>query len=69
MTLWLLVSRAKYELPLIVADSIETLAQKTGTSKATIRSGISKRKHLGIRSRFARVDIEEDEDEYSDEAN
>ena len=55
--LYLYVTRDDYELPLIVADSAEELAQILGTTKNTVLSCISHN-----RKGWARVSVEEGEE-------
>lgn len=55
--LYLYVTKDDYELPLIVADSAEELAQILGTTKNTVLSCIS-HKHKG----WVRVSVEEGEE-------
>ena len=56
MTLYMKTTKDRFELPLIVADSPKELAQKVGTTKASVLSALS-HKQKG----WARVKIEEDE--------
>lgn len=42
---WLIVTHDKYELPLVVADSIQELARYDGVSVNTIYSAISHYEH------------------------
>ena len=65
--LYLMVTSDEYELPIIVTDSVDELAEKTGRSKNTIQSEIShylsgRYKH----SPFRRIEFE-DESEGEDE--
>ena len=55
--LYMYVTRDDYELPLIVADSAEELAQMLGTTKNTVLSCISHK-----RKGWARVSVEEGEE-------
>lgn len=61
--IWMRVSKDKYELPEIVADSAESLARKCGTTAATIRTEIHRKKHNERKtSRYVSVDILEDDE-------
>ena len=57
--LYLLVTKDKYQLPLVVADSVAELARNVGVSPTTIFKCLNQRKN----SRYIRiyVDLEEDE--------
>ena len=55
--LWLLVSDDKYELPVIVCDSLDSLAEATGKDKNTIRSAISHAEKRGGNSRYKKVRV------------
>lgn len=44
MTLWLRVTKDKYEFPEVIADSIEELAKICGVSVNTIRSSMAHHK-------------------------
>lgn len=56
MKIYMKVTKDKYELPIIVADSPKELADKAGTNKNVILSALS-HKYPG----WARVEIEEDD--------
>ena len=62
--IYMKVSKDKYELPEIVADSTLELSQLMGVRKNSVDSAISKQKH-GVRrkSMYVVVEIEDDEDE------
>ena len=64
MTLWLLVSQDKYELPLIVAESCNELADKLGITAQGLRNTINyyknKNDHTGY-CPYIKVMIEEDD--------
>ena len=61
--LYMKVTKDEYELPVAVADSISLLARMLGISKKTIESSMSKSRHLGYRSVYVKVELEEDDDE------
>lgn len=50
-------------LPEAVADTAVELAQMTGNTVGTIYSKISHAKHNGTKSRFLKVEIEDEEQE------
>ncbi len=56
MTIYMWISKDKYELPLAVADTAQELADIVGTTKNTVLSSISR----GYRT-YVRVTVEEDE--------
>ncbi len=63
-TIWMLVTRDEYELPLAVANSAEELARITGKSANTIKSSAGKyKKGLLKTCSYRRVDLEEDKDD------
>lgn len=57
MTLYMMLSRDEYELPVAVADSSKELSMMTGYSVNTILSSISH----GYK-RFCKVEVEDDND-------
>lgn len=57
--LWICVSRDKYELPMVVADSVEELATICGVKVQSIRSMISHHKKDGTPTKYYRVEVEE----------
>lgn len=63
MTIWLQVTLDKYEFPVAVADTAEQLANLVGCSQNNIYSCVSHAKRYGYRSRFVKVEIEEDDTE------
>lgn len=62
MTLWLRISMDKYELPMVVADTSTELARMCGVAEGTVASSIHHSKVSGHRSRYVKVDIEEDDE-------
>lgn len=52
--LYMYVTKDEYELPLVIADSAEELAQMLGTTKNTVLSSIAHK-----RQGWARVSVEE----------
>lgn len=67
MALYMMVTRDKYELPLIVTESTRELANFAGVRLNAIHSAISNKKNNGRKfSRFVKVEIdpfEYDEDD------
>lgn len=63
MTLWMEVTMDEYELPVAVASSAEELARKIGKTTNNIYSTIYKAKVRGYRSRYVKVEVEDDRDE------
>ena len=63
MTLWMEVTMDEYELPVAVASSAEELARKIGKTTNNIYSAIYKAKVRGYRSRYVKVEVEEENDE------
>lgn len=63
MTLWMEITTDDLELPLVVASSAEELARKIGKTKNNICSSVSKAKTRGYRSRYVKVEVEDDRDE------
>ena len=61
MKLYLCVTRDKYELPEVVADSVKELAEKCGVSRNAVAVPISKqRKGIYAKSRFHEVEVDDD---------
>lgn len=56
MTLYMMVTKDKYELPLLICDTPQELADKAGVKKRSLLSSLS-HKNKG----WARVEVEEDE--------
>lgn len=64
MTLWMMVSKDKYELPLAVADSAPQLAEMVGVSTNAIFSSYSCYKSGKHKfSRFQKVEVDDETDE------
>lgn len=59
MTLYLMVTKDKYELPLCVADTVPELAKMVGTTTNTIYSMMGHEKTGKCRSKFKKVEVEE----------
>ena len=60
MTIWLKVTNDQYELPEIVADSAEQLAQKLGITKNHIFSAMSHARKKGYKCSYRKVVIEDE---------
>lgn len=56
---WMMVTRDKYELPVVVANTAKELAEVTGKSEENIRSSVCKAEKTGRRCKYVRVRIEE----------
>lgn len=65
-TLWVYVSDDKYELPLIVEDSVKAMAQKLGMTEKTTASVFNRAYSRGSKNSRYRKIIYTDE-EWSDE--
>lgn len=64
MTLWMKVTNDKYELPLVVADTIQELADILGVSRDSIYSSMSHVKAGDSKSTpYRRIEIEEGDEE------
>ena len=62
MTVYMEITQDEYALPVIVADYIDELVEKTGLTHNNISSQISKnKKGIYKRPRFISVEIPEDE--------
>ena len=57
--LYMAVTADKYELPLIVEDSISKLAKKTGVSVSTVKSSID-RNQSGTRRGMKFIQVKEE---------
>lgn len=55
---YMLVTQDKYELPLVVADSVAELARLTGQKRSSVASAITHAKKKGFNSRYVKVVIE-----------
>lgn len=62
MTLYMRVTRDKYELPEAVAEDAGTLARMCGVTVNTIFSQISRFEHDGKPCRWRRVEVEDDDE-------
>ena len=58
--LYLKVTEDKYELPLIVCDSVHELAKREGKNDSNISSQISRNIRLGVKSKYTRVEIDDE---------
>lgn len=61
MIVYMKVSKDKYELPEAVADSIKEMAVLQGITPNAIHSAFSQEKNNGIKCRFVKVEIDDDE--------
>lgn len=55
---YMLVTQDKYELPLVVADTVAGLARMTGQKRSSIASAMSHAKKKGFSSRYKKVVID-----------
>lgn len=60
-TIWMLVTDDEYELPLVVADTAGILARRLGTTAANIYSLMSRDRAHGKRSKYVKVEVDDDE--------
>lgn len=61
MTIYMKVSKDKYELPVAVASSAQELARMCNTTANAIRSAINHTKSRGGNSVYVRVTVEDEE--------
>lgn len=61
------VSNDKYELPLIVADSVVELADKLGVKQTNISSAISHAIKRGSKSQYVKVEITDESEVINDD--
>lgn len=59
MVLYLEVTQDRFELPVIVADSLQELAALAGVRKTSICHAMQNAKKKGWKSRYLRVEVEE----------
>lgn len=52
---YMLVTQDKYELPLVVADTVTELARLTGVKRNVISSAMSHAKKKGFKSMYVKV--------------
>jgi hypothetical protein len=62
-TIWMEVTTDELELPLVTANSAVALAEKCGVSKNTVWMSVSHRKKRGTRTRFVKVEIDDETEE------
>lgn len=60
MTIWMSVSRDKYEYPIHMAESIEELAELCGVKVNSIRSYMSHAKRTGTHCKYVVVELEDE---------
>ena len=61
--IYMLVTKDKYELPLIVADSISQLARKLSISPNLIHSAMSNASKKGYKCMYVKVECEDESKE------
>ena len=54
-TVYMLVTQDKYELPLVVADTVAELARLTGQKRSSVASAITHAKKKGFSSKYVKV--------------
>lgn len=65
-SVWMEITKDKYELPVIVASTAEELAILCGTTRNNVMSGACKGRKGLYKSRFVIVEIQEDEEADAD---
>lgn len=60
MTVYMKVTKDKYELPLIIADSVKELAERLNINPNNISSSLSHAKHRGHYSPYRKIEIEDE---------
>lgn len=61
MTLFMKVTKDKYELPIAVAESVHELSLMTGDKKMSIWNAIGHRNRTGYKTAYVRVEVDDDE--------
>lgn len=54
----MLVTKDKYELPIIVADSVAELSKKCGVTPNAIIAALCRERKKGIKTKYKKVKIE-----------
>lgn len=62
-TIWMEVTTDELELPLVTAPSAVALAEKCGVSKNAVWMSVAHRKQRGTRTRFVKVEIDDETEE------
>ena len=61
MTVWILVTKDEFELPVAIADTAKELARICGVSNRTVISGALRNKSGKVKkSRYIKVEIDDD---------
>ena len=61
MTVWMVVTKDEYELPVAIADTAKELARICGVSNRTVISGALRSKSGKVKkSRYIKVEIDDD---------
>lgn len=61
MTVWMEVTRDRYQLPVAVAESLQELAAMVGVKPESITQHISRVKHGRVkRERFCKVEVDKE---------
>lgn len=61
-SVWLELSKDKYKLPVVVANSAEELSKKTGAGLSNIYSQACKNRRNGYEGRFIEVILDDEKD-------
>ena len=61
MKVFMEITKDEYQLPVAVADSVKSLAEKVGVTTNSITSALSKQRHGIFRSRYIEVELGEEE--------
>lgn len=60
-TIWMKVTKDKYEFPIVIADTCTELADKSGVSISTVFKNMNrKRKNLNIPREYVKVEVDDD---------
>lgn len=60
---WMLVTKDKYELPLLVADSSRELAELAGVAHQTVLESTSRARRLKSKCKYIVIQIDDEESE------
>ena len=62
MTLYMKVTKDKYELPIAVAGTIRELAMILGINENSVQQQFYRQKRYGMNCGYVKVEVEEDEE-------
>lgn len=60
MTLWMQVTKDKYELPILVAQSLSEMSRLTGKAPCTICNTVKRAQRKGSRCMYVKVEVDDD---------